>query len=128
MSAPALALVRSPKTHVHIPRFDGVRVTVITLVGEHDISTAPALRDALRQVPRGRSVVVDLGSCSFIDGSIIGLLLGASSRQRRQGDWFAIAHASREPLRALRILTRQDQLPVYDVAGRCDQAVVARTA
>lgn len=128
MSAPALAIAPRSRNDVDIPRFNGVRVTVITLVGEHDVSTAPALRDALRQIPRGRSVVVDLGSCSFVDGSIIGLLLGASSRQRRQGDWFAIANASREPLRALRILTRQDQLPVYDVAGRCDQAVVARTA
>lgn len=59
---------------------------LITLNGEHDISSAPILegvtRDAL-QSPR--DVVVDLGPATFIDCSVIGWLLRAQLARLQAG-------------------------------------------
>lgn len=45
---------------------------VVTLCGEHDISTEPSLADALRQAFGGGSkVVVDLSHVEFIDSSVL---------------------------------------------------------
>lgn len=47
-------------------------VTLVGLVGEHDLSTVPELKlafDAARE--NGRAIVVDLSNVTFIDSSIV---------------------------------------------------------
>jgi anti-sigma B factor antagonist len=51
-------------------------VAVLTLSGEHDLSTAPELGEALARP--GACVVVDLSATSFIDSSVLAALLAAS--------------------------------------------------
>ncbi len=47
-------------------------VWVLTLHGEHDISTQPALREQLELVGRaGGPIVVDLAHATFIDSTVI---------------------------------------------------------
>ena len=54
---------------------------LVTLQGEHDLSTAPVLRDQLEAVLRtGTAVVVDLSTTPFIDSSIIAALVDANQR------------------------------------------------
>jgi anti-sigma B factor antagonist len=51
-------------------------VVVVTLRGEHDLSTAPGLRDELDQaVATGAGIVVDMTETRFIDSSILGVLV-----------------------------------------------------
>src|SRR6185437_11748272 len=52
---------------------------LVTLQGEHDLSTAPVLRDQLEAVFRSSTgVVVDLSTTPFIDSSIIAVLVDAN--------------------------------------------------
>jgi anti-anti-sigma factor len=52
---------------------------LVTLVGEHDLTTAPELRDKLAAIFRtGTSVVVDLAETKFVDSSILAVLLWAA--------------------------------------------------
>ncbi|HEX3330879.1 MAG TPA: STAS domain-containing protein [Gaiellales bacterium] len=67
-------------------------VSLVDLVGEHDRSTAPELQFELDGVfTPGGSIVVDLSAATFIDSSILGVLLRAEVRtSRRQGEQFAV--------------------------------------
>ena len=54
---------------------------VLTLRGEHDLSTATALRNSLRDVfDSGSAVVVDLSAVTFMDSSILNAILYGSER------------------------------------------------
>jgi anti-anti-sigma factor len=57
---------------------------LITLIGDHDLSTKPQLLEALVRLRREPRVVIDLQRCTFVDSTIIGAILaacrGAASR------------------------------------------------
>jgi anti-sigma B factor antagonist len=66
-------------------------VVVARLEGEHDIYTAPALRDRMYGViAEGAPLVVDLTGATFVDSSILGALLGARRRAHEAGLGFAV--------------------------------------
>jgi anti-sigma B factor antagonist len=67
-------------------RDDAGRKTV-TVEGEVDVATAPALRDELyRLIEQGTSeVVVDLSGMDFIDSTGLGVFVGALKRARESG-------------------------------------------
>ncbi len=48
---------------------------VVTLGGEHDVSSRDAIAEAFGVAATGRDLFVDLSECSFIDSTIIKLLL-----------------------------------------------------
>jgi anti-anti-sigma factor len=48
---------------------------VVTLGGDHDVSSLEAIEDAFRVAGAGRDLLVDLTDCTFIDSTIIKLLL-----------------------------------------------------
>jgi anti-sigma B factor antagonist len=54
--------------------------TVVTAVGEIDLSTSPRLRACLADL--SGIVVVDLGGVTFLDSSGLGVLIGAWKRLR----------------------------------------------
>src|SRR3954449_12249042 len=57
-------------------------VVVVVVEGEHDIYTAPTLRERLDEaLGRGGGIVVDLTAATFVDSSVLGALLDA----RRKG-------------------------------------------
>jgi anti-anti-sigma factor len=57
---------------------------VLTLEGEHDLTTVPRLEHQMEQVcSSGTSVVVDLTRATFIDCRVVGWLLRWSERARR---------------------------------------------
>jgi anti-sigma B factor antagonist len=59
----------------------------VTVEGEVDVATAPALRDELyRLIEQGASqIVVDLSGMDFIDSTGLGVLVGALKRAREGG-------------------------------------------
>jgi anti-anti-sigma factor len=60
-------------------------VAIVTLRGEHDLSTRAEISAALARVDGGANVLVDLAECSFIDSSVIGALVAAFQRFAEQG-------------------------------------------
>ena len=51
------------------------RIAVVSLVGEHDLSTKSSMLDALASAASQPCVVVDLSRCTFVDSSFIGVLV-----------------------------------------------------
>ena len=103
-------------------------VTVVTLRGEHDLSTAPAVRDELEQViATGGSIVVDMTETAFIDSSILGVLvegyrtLGAEAGSARA---FAVAATPGGPVtRLLDLVAVSDLVQVYPTRAEAVTAV-----
>jgi anti-anti-sigma factor len=48
---------------------------VVTLGGDHDVASIEAIEDAFRVAGAGRDLLVDLTDCTFVDSTIIKLLL-----------------------------------------------------
>src|SRR4051812_49853850 len=64
-------------------------VVIVVVEGEHDIYTAPTLRERLEEaLARGGGIVVDLTGATFVDSSVLGALLDARRRaiEAGQGD------------------------------------------
>ena len=94
--------------------------TVVTLLGEHDVATASELRQALRTPTRAAAVVVDLSECTVLDGSIVGVLVGAASRHARHGRRLTVTAAHGQPRRTLAILR-----PTFNFAIHLDAETAA---
>jgi anti-sigma B factor antagonist len=94
-------------------------LAVLAISGEHDLSTAPTLRQKLDGlIAEGTPVVVDLSPASFVDSSILGVILEARRSAEAEGLGFAVSHASGpDPVgRVLDITGLRNELPVH--AGR----------
>jgi len=66
-------------------------VTLLKVSGEHDLYTAPDLRDRLKEGLSAGGVVVDLSGATFVDSSILGALLSARQRAAEDGNGFAVS-------------------------------------
>ncbi|MDX6596892.1 MAG: hypothetical protein QOE87_779 [Gaiellales bacterium] len=79
---------RSEQLHVgqvavgHVAR----GVAVVTMRGEHDVSTQPVLARALGLAAEHSNVVVDLSECSFIDSTVITESIKTSEALRASGE------------------------------------------
>lgn len=74
------------------------RWLVLELVGEFDLSGAPAFREAVEAAHRDDTagLVVDLSRVSFMDSSGLGALLGCYRRMQAEGRGFALAAPSHQ--------------------------------
>ena len=100
-------------------------LAVLAIKGEHDLSTAPALGQRLDGlIAEGGPIVVDLSQATFVDSSILGVILGARKRAEANGLGFAVSHAKGpDPVgRVLDITGLRSELPVHE--GR-EQAAAA---
>ena len=67
-------------------------VEVVTVNGEHDLSTAPELQRRLdAALGSGAAVAVDLLHTTFIDSTILRVLIGAREQAGDRGVGFSIA-------------------------------------
>lgn len=109
-------------------RFGGVRtgeialernnggVSVLTISGEHDLSTAPDFRSHIDElVGERRAIVVDLSPSTFVDSSILGVILDARRRAVDSGVGFAVCQddGADAVARVLEITGLREELPVY---------------
>jgi anti-sigma B factor antagonist len=91
-----------------IPLEDGV--TGFRLVGELDLSSAPALTDALSELETDGSVVLDLQELTFIDSSgIHAIFTQAAAREGK----LVLANPSPEIVRTLEIMGIADHAQLH---------------
>jgi len=70
---------------------DGHEPTVVVLKGEHDVHSAPAIGERVREViGEGRALVIDLHEATFIDSSVLAAMLAARQAAREAGVGFAV--------------------------------------
>jgi anti-sigma B factor antagonist len=106
-------------------------VLQIVVRGEHDIYTAPALRDRLEEAlaaqPAG--VIVDLSGATFLDSSILGALLEARRQALERGIGYVV-HLGEGPEPGVeRILEITGLFPVFPVVRAREEALTtARSA
>ncbi|HET9119324.1 MAG TPA: STAS domain-containing protein [Solirubrobacterales bacterium] len=98
-------------------------MAVLTISGEHDLSTAPNLRrrlDAL--IEEGAATVVDLSPATFIDSSILGVILDERRRAAEARLGFAVvrSNGSNAVDRVLEVTGLRSELPVH---ARREEAV-----
>jgi len=88
---------------------------VLSLCGELDAFTAPALRAQLAELAaRGQCrLVLDLSALSFIDACGSGVLLAAAVRVRERGGWVRLIGVRCRTYRGLHIRRLIRRLPVY---------------
>ncbi len=60
-------------------------VLLVALSGEHDLATKGALGEAFERAGARDHVLVDLSECSFIDSTVIGVLVAAFQTQTAHG-------------------------------------------
>jgi anti-anti-sigma factor len=88
---------------------------VVSLHGEHDLSTDAELGQALAQALRQDRVLVDLSLCEFIDSTIIKALLAGHRRQLESGGRFelVIPPEARSVVRLARLIRLEEVMPVH---------------
>jgi len=92
-------------------------VVVVAVHGEHDIASAPGLRAAIEEaLSRSQHVVVDLTSSTFVDSTVLGVLLAARERAQEEELGFAVVlePAAGDPAvrRILEVTGLDELLPV----------------
>jgi len=98
---------------------------VLTISGEHDLSTAPNLRRRLDDLlDEGVATVLDLSPATFIDSSILSVILDGRRKAAEAKIGFAVARSKGSDAvdRVLEVTGLRSELPVH---ARRDQAVRA---
>jgi anti-sigma B factor antagonist len=91
-------------------------LAVLTISGEHDLSTAPTVRRRIDNLlDEGATTVVDLSPATFIDSSILGVILDGRRRADAAGIGFAVVHANGADAvdRVLEVTGLRAELPVH---------------
>jgi anti-sigma B factor antagonist len=93
----------------------GAGVKVVSVRGEIDLATGPALERALFELPDDgvASVIVDLTDCSFIDSTGLHLLTRTQRRFDRSGGRVAVVSANRSVLRVFGLTGLDRRLAIY---------------
>lgn len=88
---------------------------VVSVTGELDLVTAPALEDALLGLPDdgAGAVVVDLARCSFIDLRGLRVLLSARKQLERSGRRLVLACGNPALLRVFKITRVKAQFTIH---------------
>jgi anti-sigma B factor antagonist len=91
-------------------------IAVVTMRGEHDISTEPLLAGALENASAKSHVVVDLSDCTFIDSTVIASLIRGAAAVRARNERFAlvIPPAQRHVTRIANMTRLGEFLAVHD--------------
>jgi anti-sigma B factor antagonist len=102
-------------------------VRIVVVRGEHDISTAPALREQLDELRAGGGpVVVDLSEAEFIDSAVLGVLIAAYDQSAAAGIEvaFVVSPESGHTVRRIvDLLGVRSILPIADTRAGAVRAV-----
>lgn len=105
----------SPPTFVAATEWLDDGVPVISVTGELDLLTAPALEDSLLAVPEGATgaVIVDLARCTFIDLRGLRVLLAARERLERSRRPLVLVAGNPNVLRVFAVTRVADLFTIY---------------
>ncbi len=102
---------------------------VLEINGEHDIASAPELRSAFESaLGEHPGVVADLTPASFIDSTILGVLLGAREQAREHGRGYAVLLGAEGELAVKRIIEVTGLGPILPVHDTLAAAIAAAAA
>ena len=105
-------------------------LAVLTISGEHDLSTAPHLRRRIDGLlDEGVATVVDLSPATFIDSSILGVILDGRRQASEAKIGFAIARADGSDAvdRVLEVTGLRAELPVHARREEAEMAASGNT-
>jgi anti-anti-sigma factor len=96
------------------PEAPGGYAAIVSLHGEHDLSTSPDLKAAL--APILGDVLVDLTRCEFIDSTVIGIVLAKHGDLKREGRRIdlVVPPANARITRVVDVVGMRDLLAVLD--------------
>src|SRR3954451_18078694 len=99
-------------------------IVVVVVEGEHDIYTAPTLRERLDEaLERGGGVVIDLTGATFVDSSVLGALLDARRRALEAGQGYVVCVGETVEPGVQRILDITGLVPVLPVINGREAAI-----
>lgn len=112
------------ENRIAVDRDDGVAVVVVE--GEHDVYTAPSLSEQLDALlDEGTPFVIDLTPATFVDSSVLRVLLETRRRADEGGIGFAVALGQDDSGPVRRVLDITGLVPVLPVHAERDAAVAA---
>jgi anti-sigma B factor antagonist len=119
--------VGTPETDLQITHTSKDPWHVVTVTGEIDLYTAPALRDGLTQAIESGALhlAVDLRPVPFMDSMGLGVLIGARRRLSERDGRIALV-CEEGPVR--RVLDVSGLATVFDVVGSLDELASTNTA
>src|SRR3954468_13662870 len=101
-------------------------VVVVVVEGEHDIYTAPTLRERLDEaLGRGGGIVVDLTAAAFVDSAVLGALLDARRRAIEAGQGYVVCVGDSVEPGVQRILDITGLVPVLPVLQGREEGLAA---
>lgn len=101
-------------------------VSIFTLEGDYDVAAAPALQERLvRELDTAKACLIDLRRATFIDSSIIGVLLDARAHARSTGVAIAIVLDDDTSAPVRRLLDVANVLLLFRVFADLTAAVAA---
>jgi anti-sigma B factor antagonist len=93
--------------------------TVLTVAGELDLATGPALRDVLSATESSR-IAVELSEVTFMDSSSLGILVAALKHAREQGGELVLIGVGGPPAKVFALTGLDDVFPMVRDAGELD--------
>jgi anti-sigma B factor antagonist len=112
------------ENRIAVDRGDGVAVIVVE--GEHDVYTAPSLSEQLDVLlAEGMPFVIDLTPATFVDSSVLRVLLEARRRADERGIGFAVALGQDDSGPVRRVLDITGLVPVLPVHSERQAAIEA---
>jgi len=110
-----------------LERRDGV--VLVRVHGEHDVFTAPALREQVHgAIEQAEPLVIDLSGATFIDSSVLAVLLGGLRRAREADLGYALILPGEEGAPVRRIFEVTGLIPVFAIQPSEAEAVAAAAA
>jgi anti-anti-sigma factor len=88
---------------------------IVALVGDHDLSTKTQLLARLAGVGRPARLVIDLSGCTFVDSTIIAVILGAchTTSPSEQRVSLVLPNDTSYVYRALSVIGARDLVPIH---------------
>lgn len=101
--------------------------SIIELQGEHDLSTGPAIEAACDDAwAHSSSIVFDLAGTTFIDSTVVGVMVSARRRAADSGGSVAVvAPAGGPPARVLTLVGINDVLPLHETRDEALRTISA---
>ena len=98
--------------------------SVLSVTGELDMHTSPALQERLDALSVGNTpkVAVDLSAVPFMDSSSLGLLVSNFKRLRERGGDLAIIGVAGSPRKVLSITGIDNVISIFDQASDLPQS------
>jgi anti-sigma B factor antagonist len=105
------------QSHFRVEVRNADATTVISVSGELDLASSPALEEELERVARSDAqlVVVDLRSLEFMDSTGLSVLVRAHQRAEENGRRLGLVNGSQQVQRLLTLTGVADRLTLTDV-------------